>query len=113
MNNTYEQMAENSTSALGTGSDESFAEMDLDSFAKTFASKHLIGTLLVFCGTILMIAGGAAYCWCRYFRRDSNDDMGNANNGMVYDGANRRDTVVLNLRRQSRRDTLVLPFILH
>ena len=106
-------MAGNSTSVQGTGSNESFAEMDLDDFANTFASKHMLGTLMIFCGTILIIVGGAICCWCRYFRRDRNQGIGlNSTNEPIYDGANRRDTLVLNLRRQSRRDTLsVLPFI--
>ena len=113
MNTSHDKMAENSTFVQETGANESLDDMDLQDFATTFASKHMFGTLIVFCGTILLIVGGAICCWCRYFRRDSNQGIGlNSTNEPLYDGANRRDTLVLNLRRQSRRDTLsVLPFI--
>ena len=91
--------------------------IDLDNFGNTFDSKHLIGTMVVFWGTILFIIGGAVYCWYRYFRNGDSrtaEDQENQTNDLRYDGSNtRRDTLILNLRRQSRRDTLILPFTLH
>ena len=94
---------------------------DYGQLGNTFDTKHLIGTMIVFWGTISIIIGGAIYCWYRYFRNHTeevtgeedpeNDATGNANGR--YDGATRRDTLIMNLRRASRRDTLILPFTLH
>ena len=85
-----------------------------------FDYQNVVGTMVVFFGTILLIVGGAICCWYRYFRNreEDNADPENANSSLRYDGNGRRDTLVLNMtemkRRQSRRDTLVLPlFTLH
>lgn len=94
---------------------------DFGHMGNNFDTKHLIGTMIVFWGTISLIIGGAIYCWYRYFRNNIEDLNGEedpenptANAGGRYDGSTRRDTLILNLRRQSRRDTLsILPFTLH
>ena len=94
---------------------------DFGHLGNNFDTKHLIGTMIVFWGTISLIVGGAIYCWYRYFRNHTEDGNGEEDpeNGATgngngrYDGATRRDTLILNLRRQSRRDTLILPFSLH
>jgi hypothetical protein len=77
-----------------------------------FDSKHLAISMVVFWGTILLIVGGAAYCWCRCIRNGETRNDDQENNEIRVDNT-RRDTVILNLRRQSRRDTLILPFTLH
>ena len=110
------KMEENNTSIQETNfiSEDKFTT-NFANFNNEFDSEHLVGTMVVFFGTILLIVGGAVCCWYRYVRnaRENNDDTENANSGQVWDGSARRDTLVLNLRRQSRRDTLILPFTLH
>ena len=114
-NSTDQIIGTNSTLIMNKG------ETDLGHFENTFDTKHLIGTMIVFWGTISLIFGGAIYCWYRYFRNHTEDVNGEEDpeNGATgngngrYDGTTRRDTLILNLRRQSRRDTLILPFTLH
>ena len=92
--------------------------MDLKSLGKDiFDSKHIVGSLVVFWGTILLIVGAAVYCWYRYFCNAGEDEMNTRNedvenNDYRLDNS-RRNTLVLNLRRQSRRETLILPFPFH
>ena len=97
--------------------------LDLVNLSTTFDSKQLIGTMIVFWGTIFLIIGGAIYCWYRYFRNNDHlggpassfEDPENQTSEARQDkGCARRDTLILNLRRQSRMGSLLpAPFALH
>ena len=96
-----------STQEVSSVSEDKFS-MDFAQLSIAFDSKHLIGTIIVFCGTIMFIVGGAIYCWYRYFRNheENNEETENTNSGLPYDPNLRRDTLVLNFRRMSRRISL-------